>query len=110
MGTPTKDRLHGTLDVLILKTLSWGPRHGYAIARWIEDTTDNALQIEDGSLYPALFRLEQRGWIQAEWGVSELNRRAKFYRLTERGRAQLAAETEDWSRFAAAVVRVLRHA
>lgn len=107
MGKLAKDRLHGTLDVLVLRTLSWGPRHGYAIARWIEDTGGDALQIEDGSLYPALFRLEQRGWVVAEWGTSELGRRAKFYQLTEQGRAQLAAETADWARFVAAVSRVL---
>src|SRR6266705_6613440 len=91
----TKDRLHGTLDALVLKTLSWGPRHGYAIARWLEDTTANALQIEEGSLYPALYRMERKGWIEAEWGISELNRKAKFYRLTPAGRSQLAAETEQ---------------
>src|SRR6266705_6647635 len=90
----TKDRLHGTLDALVLKTLSWGPRHGYAIARWLEDTT-RALTIEEGSLYPALYRMEKRGWIEADWGISELNRKAKFYRLTPAGRSQLAAETEQ---------------
>lgn len=103
----TKDRLHGTIDALILKTLSWGPRHGYAIARWIEQTTDDVLRIEDGSLYPALYRLEKGGWISAEWGVSELNRRAKFYKLTARGRAQLRAETAGWAEFAAAVSKIM---
>src|ERR1700719_152603 len=102
-----KDRLHGTLDALILKTLSWGPRHGYAVARWLEDTTGEALQIEEGSLYPALYRMEKRGWIEAEWGTSELGRKAKFYRLTPAGRAQLAAETEQWESFTAAVSKVL---
>ncbi len=102
--------LHGTLDALILKTLSWGPRHGYAIARWIEQMTGELLQIEEGSLYPALYRLERRGLIESEWGTSELNRRAKFYQLTEAGRARLADETEEWTRFTDAVSRVLRHA
>jgi transcriptional regulator len=101
------DHLHGTLDALVLKALSWGPRHGYAVARWLEQTSDEALRIEEGSLYPALYRLDERGWIEAQWGVSELGRRAKFYRLTSRGRAQLARETAEWTRFAAAVSRVL---
>src|SRR6188474_1066924 len=82
------DHLHGTLDALVLKTLSWGARHGYAIARWLEQTTEDALRIEEGSLYPALYRLEKRDWIEAEWGMSELGRRAKFYRLTRGGRAR----------------------
>ena len=101
------DLLHGSLDALVLKTLSWGARHGYAIARWLEDATGDALRIEEGSLYPALYRMEKRGWIEAEWGVSELGRRAKFYQLTAEGRAQLAAETEQWASFATAVSRVL---
>jgi len=99
--------LQGTLDALILKTLSRGPRHGYAIARWLEDATEDALQIEEGSLYPALYRMERRGWIEAEWGISELNRKAKFYRLTAAGRAQLEAETAQWRSFTAAVAKVL---
>jgi PadR family transcriptional regulator PadR len=101
------DLLHGTLDALILKTLAAGPRHGYAIARFIEDTTEAAVVIEEGSLYPALYRIERRGWIEAEWGTSELGRRAKFYRLTDHGRAQLATETATWARFAAGVSKVL---
>ena len=107
MAAATSDLLHGTLDALVLKTLSWGPRHGYAIARWLEDTTGDALRIEEGSLYPALYRMERRGWIEAEWGTSELGRRAKFYRLTAAGREQLARETAQWASFAAAVSRVL---
>jgi PadR family transcriptional regulator, regulatory protein PadR len=107
MGQSSKDRLHGTLDVLVLKTLSWGPRHGYAIARWLEDTTGSGLQIEEGSLYPALYRMEQRGWIDAEWGTSELGRKAKFYKLTAAGRRQLKAETADWTQFARSVSLVL---
>ena len=107
MPAPANDLLHGTLDALVLKTLSWGPRHGYAVARWLEETTGDALRIEEGSLYPALYRMERRGWIEAEWGISELGRRAKFYRLTADGRAQLATETERWTSFATAVSRVL---
>jgi PadR family transcriptional regulator, regulatory protein PadR len=103
----SKDRLHGTLDVLVLKTLSWGPRHGYAIARWLEDTTDDAIQVEEGSLYPALYRLERRGLIEAEWGTSEIGRKAKIYRLTPAGRRQLRAETADWTAFVRAVSAVL---
>ncbi|HEV8581935.1 MAG TPA: PadR family transcriptional regulator [Thermoanaerobaculia bacterium] len=107
MPQESNSLLHGTLDALVLKTLVTGPRHGYAIARWIEEATDELLQIEEGSLYPALYRMERKGWIEAEWGMSELNRRAKLYRLTPKGRKQLAAETEQWARFAAAVSKVL---
>lgn len=110
MAKPTLPLLQGTLDVLILKTLSWGPRHGYAIARWLEQTTGDALQIEEGSLYPALYRMEKRGWIEAEWGISEFNRKAKFYRLTPEGRRQLEAETRQWTLFANAVSKVLQPA
>jgi transcriptional regulator len=98
--------LHGALDALILKTLSRGASHGYAIARFIEDTTGEALLVEEGSLYPALYRLERRGWVDAEWGMSELGRRAKLYRLTPAGRRQLATEMETWRRFAAGVAKV----
>jgi transcriptional regulator len=103
----TKDRLHGTLDALVLKTLSWGPRHGYAIARWLEETTKDAIQVEEGSLYPALYRMERKGWIEAEWGTSELGRKAKFYKLTASGRRQLRNETAEWTEFARAVSTVL---
>jgi PadR family transcriptional regulator, regulatory protein PadR len=99
--------LRGTLDVLILKTLSWGPAHGYAVASWIEQVTADALRVEEGSLYPALHRLERRGLVEAEWGLSENNRRAKFYRLTEAGRQQLQADATRWGRFAEAVAKVL---
>jgi PadR family transcriptional regulator len=99
--------LHGTLDALILKTLTGGPRHGYAIARFIEDVTGEAVLVEEGSLYPALYRIERRGWVEAEWGTSELGRRAKLYRLTRAGRDQLAAETATWRRFSAGVSKVL---
>jgi PadR family transcriptional regulator PadR len=108
MPEPSKDRLHGTLDAIILKTLTSGPRHGYAIARWIEETTDHGIGVEEGSLYPALYRMERKGWIEAEWGMSELNRRVKLYKLTAAGRKHLRAETAEWSRFAAAVSRILQ--
>ena len=107
MPASTKDRLHGTLDALILKTLSGGPRHGYAITRWLRDSSDEAIQVEEGSLYPALYRMERQGWVEAEWGTSELGRKARFYRLTLRGRKQLAAETERFSQFIAAVSPIL---
>ncbi len=106
--SPTLDLLQGTLDLLVLKTLSWGPAHGYAIARWIERLTGEVLTVGEGSLYPALHRLEERGWIASEWQRSETNRRAKFYTLTARGRQQLRAETATWSRFVDAVGKVLR--
>jgi PadR family transcriptional regulator PadR len=99
--------LHGTLDALVLKTLSRGARHGYGIARWIEEETDAAVPVEEGSLYPALYRMERRGWIEAEWGTSELGRKAKFYQITRVGRRQLAAETEQWARFSAGVSKIL---
>jgi PadR family transcriptional regulator PadR len=99
--------LQGTLDVLILKTLSWGPRHGYAVARWLHDTSDDVLRVEEGALYPALHRMERQGWIESEWGLSENNRRAKYYQLTSSGRQQLRFKASSWSRYAAAVSRVL---
>ena len=107
MPNPSPELLHGTLDALVLKTLGGGRRHGYAIARAIEEATDGVVEIEEGSLYPALYRMEKKGWIEAEWGVSELGRRAKFYRLTPRGRRRLTAQTAEWARFAAAITRVL---
>ena len=99
--------LPGTLDALILKTLSRGARHGYAIARWLEEATDDALQIEEGSLYPALYRMERRGWIESDWGLSELNRKVKLYRLTAAGREQLEVETANWKQLTRAVGKVL---
>jgi PadR family transcriptional regulator, regulatory protein PadR len=102
--------LQGTLDVLVLKTLSWGPRHGYEIARWIRDTTDAELQVEDRALYVSLHRMEERGWLESEWGMTENNRRAKYYQLTPAGRQQLVARTSTWTRYAAAVTKVLQTA
>jgi PadR family transcriptional regulator PadR len=101
------DLLQGTLDLLILKTLSWGPAHGYAVARWIQQLTGEVLTVGEGSLYPALHRLEERGWIESEWQLSEHNRRAKFYHLTTRGRQQLRSETATWGQFVDAVAKVL---
>ena len=99
--------IQGTLDLLILKTLAWGPRHGYAIARWLEDTTDDALQIEEGSLYPALYRLERRKLIEASWGTSEIGKRIKIYSLTKLGRAELKSESAEWAQFSTAVAKVM---
>ena len=99
--------IQGTLDVLILKTLSWGPRHGYAIARWIRDTSNEALDIEDRALYLALHRLEERGLVDAEWGITDANRRAKFYRMTTAGRGQLRAETARLRSYNEALFKVL---
>ena len=107
MADPTVDILRGTLDLLILKSLSWGPAHGYAVARWVEQATGDVLQVGEGSLYPALHRLEERGWIAAEWGVSENNRKAKFYALTGQGRRALAQEAATWTRYAQAVFAAL---
>jgi transcriptional regulator len=104
---PETDLLHGTLDALILKTISWGPRHGYAIGRWLEDTSAEKIKVEEGSLYPALYRMERKGWIEASWGMSELSRRAKFYSLTATGRARLRAEVAAWRRLSGAVGRIL---
>ena len=106
MAAPV-DLLRGTLDLLVLKALSWGTAHGYAVARWIEQATHDALRIEEGSLYPALHRLEERGLIEAEWGLSENNRRARFYTLTAAGRRALRAESATWAKFARAVFAAL---
>ena len=104
------DMLQGTLDLLILRTLALEPQHGWGIAQRIEQISREVLSVTQGSLYPALYRLEEQGAIAAEWGISETNRRAKFYRLTRAGARQLERETESWERFAAAVARVLRTA
>ena len=95
--------LQGTLELLVLKTLSWGPMHGYGIASWIESATGDVLRVEEGSLYPALYRMTRKGWITGDWGTSENNRKAKFYRLTTEGRRQLREQTTGWQRLAEAV-------
>lgn len=105
--TSRVELLQGTLDMLILKALLGDARHGYAIARWLEATTADALSVEEGSLYPALHRMVQRGWVTSEWGTSENNRRAKYYRLTAKGRAQLELETSKWARFSEVIRLVL---
>ena len=110
-GTSRTEILQGTLDLLVLKTLeTLGPLHGFGIARRIEQMSDAALQLNQGTLYPALVRLEQRGWIRSGWGVSANKRRARFYSLTKSGRRQLAIETESWERMAALIARMLRGA
>ncbi|HEX7121999.1 MAG TPA: PadR family transcriptional regulator [Gemmatimonadaceae bacterium] len=107
MSRTDLDLIRGTFDLIILKTLSWGSMHGLGVLRWIEETTQNRLQIEEGALYPALHRLEQRGWLDSEWGYTENNRKAKYYRLTPQGRRQLAAEVSRWSRYTEAVGMIL---
>jgi PadR family transcriptional regulator PadR len=99
--------LQGTIELLVLKRLSQGPMHGYGIASWIETATDDVLRVEEGSLYPALYRMVQKRWIKGEWGVSENNRRAKFYRLTASGRKRLRDQTAGWTRFSDAMARAL---
>lgn len=110
MPETTRPILQGTIDLLILKTLTWGPRHGYAIARWIEETTDDVLSIEEGSLYPALYRMQKRGWIASDWGESELGKRIRIYSLTPKGRAELRAQLAQWDAVVEAMDRVLRPA
>jgi PadR family transcriptional regulator, regulatory protein PadR len=107
---PTPDILQGTLDLLILRTLQTEPRHGWAISDRIQQISQDVLQVNQGSLYPALHRLEHRGWIEAEWGVSELGRRAKFYKLTASGRRQLTLEASEWERMSTAIGRVMKMA
>ena len=108
MANTDLNLLQGTLDLLVLRALRPGASHGYGVARWVRETTDGALEIEDGALYTALHRLEKRGWVESEWGLSENNRRAKYYALTERGRAQLQEQESAWTRYAEAVFKVLR--
>jgi len=110
MARDTNDLLHGTLDLLVLKTLSWGPMHGYGITKWIEQATKRELEILDSALYKALHRLEDAGAIGADWGISDNNRRAKYYSLTARGRRMLRAETATWQRYVAAVSGVVEMA
>ena len=102
------DLLKGTLDLLVLKTLALEPMHGFGISKRIQQISDDVLQVSQGSLYPALLRLQQNGWIRSEWGASEKNRRAKYYSLTPAGRKQLVTETEDWERLAGAVFQLLQ--
>jgi len=108
MPEPKADLLKGTLDLLILKALASGRRHGYGVARWLEESSGDLFNIEEGSLYPALYRMESKGWIRSEWGRSESNRRAKFYRLTTPGRDQLEVQTHGWDLVVKAVTLVLR--
>ena len=110
MADDELELLKGTLDVLVLKALTWGPRHGYAVARWIGDATSDALQVEEGALYHALHRLERKRWVDSEWGVSDSGRRAKYYTLTRLGRDQLVAKTAAWTRYAEAIFAALRTA
>jgi PadR family transcriptional regulator len=105
-----KDQLQGALDLLILKTLVRGPMHGYGIAQRIQQISEDALRVEEGSLYPALHRIEQQGWIAAEWRATESRRRAKYYRLSAAGRKQLAREEVNWDRISSAVAKILRYA
>ena len=110
MSDDSLDLLKGTLDLLVLKALIWGPRHGYAVASWIEEATAGTLQVEEGALYHGLHRLQKRGWLTSEWGVSESNRKARYYTLTTLGRQQLRAQTATWTRYAEAVFAALRTA
>lgn len=108
MATKTKNNLlQGTLDMLVLKALSLGPMHGYGVGQRIQQISDDVLRVEEGSLYPALYRIEQQGWIESEWGVSENNQQAKFYKLTRQGRKQLQIEEENWGRLAGAIFKVM---
>lgn len=110
MSDERRELLRGTLDLLVLKVVAGGAAHGYTIARRIQERSEGVLQVEEGSLYPALHRLEQRRWLEAEWGISEAGRRAKFYRLSRSGRRELAAQERGWEKMSAAIGRVLRPA
>src|SRR5437868_7019513 len=110
MADKKDDLLQGTLDLLILKSLARGPMHGYGVAEWIHESSEDVLRVEEGALYPALHRLELRGLLAAEWGVSENKRRAKFYRLTDAGKQALAEEASSWERLSAAIARVMQTA
>ena len=109
-ASPDLGLLQGTLDVMILKAVSWGPMHGFAVAKWIRSTTDDVLQIDDGALYPALHRMEHRGLIDADWDLTENKRRAKYYRLTAKGRQELRVRATSWDRYASAVSKVIHAA
>ncbi len=108
MSKDNMNLLQGTLDILVLKALVFGPLHGYGVARWIRETTDDALQIEEGALYTALHRMLKRGWLEADWGLSENNRKAKYYSLSPAGRKQLRSGTRNWARYAEAVFKILQ--
>ncbi|MEO6724672.1 MAG: PadR family transcriptional regulator [Blastocatellia bacterium] len=110
MAKPKTNLLQGTLAMMILKTLARGELHGYEIVQRIQQTSEDVLKVEEGSLYPALYRMEEQGWIEAEWGASENNRRAKYYKLTRAGRKQLADETANWERVSGAIAKVLQTA
>jgi PadR family transcriptional regulator PadR len=107
MDKPSLDLVRGTLDLLILKTLTWGPLHGYAITSAIKQSTEGALLVEEGALYPALYRMEAKGWVEAEWGLSSNNRRAKYYRMTSAGKRHFRTEETTWNAYAIAVAKVL---
>lgn len=107
MAKAKNNLLQGTLDMLVLKALSLGPMHGYGVGQRIQQISDDVLRVEEGSLYPALYRIEQQGWIESEWGVSENNQQAKFYKLTRQGRKQLQVEEENWGRLAGAIFKVM---
>lgn len=106
--TADLDLIQGTLDTLVLKTLSWGPRHGYAVARWIKDTSDGTILVEDRALYVSLHRLEERGWVESQWGLSENNRKAKYYELTNAGRRHLQTKAGEFTAYAHAVFKILQ--
>jgi transcriptional regulator len=107
MASHEFDILQGTLDVLVLRALNWGPMHGYAVARFIRDGSDGSFRILDGALYTSLHRMEERGWIESEWGISEKGKRAKFYKLTTEGKRALRAESANWDAYVSAVARVM---
>ena len=109
-GRPVDRLLQGTLDTLVLKTLSWGPRHGYAVAQWIKETSEGTINVEDRALYVALHRLEERRLVESKWGLSENNRKAKYYQLTAAGRGQLRQKSADWTAYADAVFKIMRTA
>lgn len=105
--TARTDLLQGTLDLIVLKALSWGPMHGFGLSRWIQQTTDDVLQVEEGSLYPALYRMENRGWVKAQWALTENGRRAKYYKLTAAGRRQLVVEARSWDAVSGAIAKIM---
>src|SRR3954470_21376868 len=108
MARPTLDLVQGSLDIIVLKTLSWQPMHGFGIARWIQQTTDDVLQAEEGCLYPSLYLMENKGWVKSEWRITENNRRAKYYKLTAAGKRQLADQAANWETFVKAMAKILR--